>query len=118
MLPLSIELPTVPAKDIYITDWGIFDSVCLLTQGTLPLRESLDALSKPVVDAVDRKTLIGRMSNPDAVFAGFTDGNEQFAGVNQRLRDVAQTAGFRKESLRVIRDRNGRYRIEVFRFLK
>ena len=51
-----------------------------------------------------------------AVFVGYTQGNEMFLAAKQPLFRCAREAGFRREVLEVIRDRNGRPIFEVYKF--
>ncbi|MBI1790486.1 MAG: hypothetical protein HYR60_23380, partial [Acidobacteria bacterium] len=53
---------------------------------------------------------------PDAIFVSHTDGNEEFPGVNQHLREIAAAGGFERRTRAVIRDRHGREMFEVFGF--
>jgi len=114
--PLSDSLRRVKAHTIYINDWGILDVLRLLNRGKLPLRVGSDPLSKPQLDADDKRIVLARMSEAESIFVGHTDAAEQFAGVNARLRALAAEGGYRREMLAEIADRNGRPIFEVFRF--
>ncbi len=116
ILTLSDALAKLPAKEIYVNDWGMMDSVRMAKRGRLPLRVGSDPLSKPELTPEDVKTVTGRLE-PDNLFVAFTDGNEIFAGVNGRMRQIAETAGFTRHSVAFIKDRNGRTLIEIFRYL-
>jgi hypothetical protein len=116
MSPLSDCLRRVKARTVYINDWGMFDALRMLHRGKLPLRVGSDPLSKPQLDAEDKRTVLERISEADAVFVGHADGAEQFTGVNAKLRALADEAGYRREILAAIADRNGRPMFEVFRF--
>jgi len=56
------------------------------------------------------------MAEAESIFVSHTDAAEQFTGVNARLRALAAEAGYRRETLAEIPDRNGRPMFEVFRF--
>jgi hypothetical protein len=73
-------------------------------------------LSKPQLDAEDKRIVFERISEAESIFVGHTDGAEQFTGVNARLRALAAEAGYRRQMLAEIPDRNGRLIFEVFRF--
>ena len=113
---VAFESRDVKARTIYINDWGILDVLRILNRGKLPLRVGSDPLSKPQLDAKDKRIVLKRISEGESIFVGHTDGAEQFAGVNARLRALAVEAGYRREMLAEIADRNGRPIFEVFRF--
>lgn len=117
LLRLPEQLARLPAAEIYVNDWGFLDSLRLTSRGRLPLRLGSDPLSKPELSPEDRREVAARL-RPDVWFVSFTDGNEAFAGVNQRMREVAGEAGFRRRTETVIHDRHGRPLIEVFRYLR
>jgi 4-amino-4-deoxy-L-arabinose transferase-like glycosyltransferase len=114
--PLSDCLQRVRYAAVYVNDWGMFANLWMLSQGQLPLRVGSDPLEKPHLDATDRSAVLDRISDRGAVFVGHTDGNEIFKGVNAKLRDLAAEAGYRRETVADIMDRNGRMIFEVFRF--
>ena len=114
--PLSDYLRRVKPTAIYIDDWGMLDVLRMLNRGKLPLRVGSDPLSKPQLDAEDKGVVLARISDPDAVFVGHSDSAELFTGVNAKLRAIAAEAGYRREMLAEISDRNGRAMFEVFRF--
>jgi len=59
---------------------------------------------------------LDRISERRDVFVGHSDGNELFKGVNANLRALAAEAGYRREILAELADRNGRGIFEVFRY--
>ena len=114
--PLSDCLRRIKPTAMYIDDWGMLDVLRMLNRGKLPLRVGSDPLSKPQLDAEDKGVVLARISDPDAVFVGHSDSAELFTGVNAKLRAMATEAGYRREMLAEISDRNGRVMFEVFRF--
>jgi 4-amino-4-deoxy-L-arabinose transferase-like glycosyltransferase len=114
---LSDSMRQVRASNIYVTDWGMFDNLYVLHRGALPLRVA-DPLSKPSLDAADRETVRGWVSDASNVFIGYTEGNEVFTGCRKNLLDAAASAGFRRDMLRTVSDRHGRPIFEVFRFVR
>jgi hypothetical protein len=114
--PLSDGLRRVKPRAIYIDDWGMLDVLRMLNRGKLPLRVGSDPLSKAELDAEDKGIVLARIADADAVFVGHSDSAEMFTGVNARLRAMAGEAGYRREMLAEISDRNGRPVFEVFRF--
>ena len=117
IFPLSALLKRLPARQIVIVDWGIVDNLRLLHQGCLPLTWGAPPLLSPSSGEAEKQRVRVLISSPDNLFIGHTAPYEQFAGIHQRLLDWATQAGFRKDLLYVVRDRNGRAVYEVFRFL-
>lgn len=108
--PLSNYMKNTHAHEVLTVDWGILDALRLLNRGTLPLR---------VGSEFDNVELIRqRVSNPDNLFIGHTEGREFFTGHRARLAGMARDFGYRPEVLQVISDRNGRPTFEVYRFLR
>jgi hypothetical protein len=116
--PLSNYLSRFQSQVIYITDWGIFDIVRMLNEGDLRMQICGDTLSKPNLDAADRSLLLDRISEKGAIFAGHTEETEMLKGVNATLRTLAVDAGYQREMLAQIADRNGRAIFQVFRFTR
>lgn len=114
--PLSSYLKQVQADTFYLNDWGMFDALRMLNRGKLPLRVGSDPLTKPQLNADDRQLVLSRISEAGSVFVGHPDELELFTGVNAKLRALAAEAGYRREMLAEIRDRNGRTAFEVYRF--
>jgi len=115
--PLSDFLRRVPSTQVMPIDWGFFDSLRLLNAGKLPLRGGVDPLNKPVLNAHDRENVRKWLDTSDTIFIDHTRATEQFPGVSEHLQEVAQAAGFRRESLGVIPDGHGRAIYEVFRYI-
>jgi hypothetical protein len=102
--------------NVYCVDWGMTDSLRLLSRGKLPLRVGTDPITKPELNAADRE-LLGRMiSSPGNLFVNHTKDFEFFKGVNDKLVKFAAEAGYRREILSVVSDRNGRPVYEVYHF--
>jgi 4-amino-4-deoxy-L-arabinose transferase-like glycosyltransferase len=116
--PLATYFKEHPAERVYVMDWGIFDSLRLLDEGSLPLWVGSDPVSKPQLDDNDRQKALEMIATPGAVFVGHTEGNEQLTGVSARLQSVAAAAGYRKSVLAVINDYHGRPIFEVYRWVR
>ncbi len=116
--PLAACLETVPAKRVYIMDWGMFDALRVLGQGRLPLAVGSDQVAKESMDNTDRRLLNEMLETSDAIYVGHTDGNETLSGVSARMKAFAEAAGYRKRTLKVIGDRNGRPMFEVYRWVR
>jgi hypothetical protein len=104
-----------PGK-VFCVDWGIMDSLRLLSRGKLPLIVGTDPISKPALDGADREYLAQAISGPGHVFINHTEDFEFFTGVNGKLVKYAADAGYRREVMAVIPDNYGRPVYEVYRF--
>ena len=55
--PLVVDLQRLPSTHVYCLDWGILDSLRLLSRGTLPLVGSDDRFTKEKPTAEDREAV-------------------------------------------------------------
>jgi len=114
--PLNEYARDTPSSFVYAIDWGILDSLRLLSRGRLPLRVGSDPLSKADLNDSDRRAVGEWLADSLSLFIGHTKGNEFFTGVAERLELMAHNAGYERDLLAVISDRNGRPIFEVFRY--
>jgi len=117
IFPLADYLQRTPAVNIFCVDWGMVDSMRLLSRGKLPLRVGTDPISKPAYDAADREYLARTISGKGHVFINHTKDFEFFADVNDKLVKFAAGIGYRREIMNVVADGNGRPVDEVYRFV-
>jgi hypothetical protein len=117
IVPLADSLRGARASNIFCVDWGILDSLRLLSRGRLPVRVGSDPVSKPALSEADREIVRGWVQEPDHLFIAHTEGNEFFTGTNAKLQHLAVEMGYRRVMLQVIGDRYGRKIFEVYRFL-
>lgn len=98
MTPLARRLEALNATQVFVTDWGILESVQLLTEGRVPLQEGGEA----------------------PIAAGFVYvGHTAEARIVPRDPDVearARAAGFSPVLREVIYDRHGRGTFVIYRF--
>jgi 4-amino-4-deoxy-L-arabinose transferase-like glycosyltransferase len=114
---LADYMKGVPPDNVFCMDWGIMDSLRLLSSGKLPLRVGTDPINKPSLDDADRQYLARTISGPGQVFINHTKDFEFFPGVNDKLVKYAADAGYRREVMAVIPDSHGRAVYEVYRFV-
>ena len=114
---LADYLKSVSPGNVFCVDWGIMDSMRLLSRGKLPLRVGTDPINKPALDDADREFLAGTLAGPDSLFINHTKDFEFFAGVNDKLVRYAAAAGYRRQVMAVIPDSHGRPVYEVYRFV-
>jgi hypothetical protein len=107
----------VHTGNIYCVDWGILDSLRLLSHGTLPLLVGDDPISKPELTPADRAPVERMVTDPGAVFIAHTKDFENFHEVNNKLVKFASDIGYQREMMAVIPDTYGRPAYEVYRFV-
>ena len=105
------------SRHIFCVDWGIMDSLRLLSRGKLPLGVGTDPISKPAYSDADREFLDRTVSGEGHLFINHTKDFEFFAGVNDKLVKYAAGEGYRRDLLKTIYDSNGRPVYEVYRFV-
>jgi 4-amino-4-deoxy-L-arabinose transferase-like glycosyltransferase len=116
IVPLNAYLKDVPASRMFCVDWGILDSLRLLSRGRLPVRVGSDPVSKPQLTQDDVEVVRNWVKERDHLFIAHTEGNEFFLGANAQLVKTAAALGYERELLRTIGDRYGRAVFEVYRF--
>ena len=114
---LSRSLKTHPAREFYCVDWGIMGSLHLLNRGRLPLLVGSDELSRPEWTSEDRDHLAAMVSRPDHVFLTHSPEFEFFPGLTARLVKFADTLGYRRETLSIVRDTHDRPTFEIYHFV-
>ena len=117
IFPLNETVKAVPAKYVFCIDWGIIDSLRLLSHGKLKLREGSDPINKPELTPEDREEVARRAADPDAIFVGRARDAEVFKGVTEKTVKIAADAGYARQTIAAISDRYGRPMFEVFRFV-
>lgn len=112
--PLFDYLASSQATNIVIVDWGYETTLCLLSDGRMRMQD----ISYRLLEHTEEQTKFVRslMAQPGTLFVDYAEGAEQFPGVHNRIRQIATDAGFRKELVTQIRDRNQRPRFEITRY--
>jgi hypothetical protein len=113
---LSDSLSESTGADIYVLDWGISNSLDFLHSGRLNLHAATDPLLSDSPTDSQRRQIDGTLHDPAAIFLDHVQGREFFAGIGERLTRFAQAEGYSEETVRVVRDSNGRAIFELFRF--
>jgi hypothetical protein len=115
LYPLSDELKQGEGKTIFVTDWGIYDSLYLLHKGRLHLRIASGPLT-PEFPTKAQVEDIGRMlQNPDGLWVSHMPGQEILPKVDQHLDALIEAAGRRRRLLKTIHDSHGRAVFEISR---
>lgn len=112
--PLFRRLDSLNGRHTVTVDWGYSASLCLLSDGQMPLEDISYFLIRP--SAEDTAFIRSLIAEPDAVFVDHTIDGEQFPGVREHLDRIAADAGYQKEIVDTIKDRNARPRFEISRY--
>jgi 4-amino-4-deoxy-L-arabinose transferase-like glycosyltransferase len=107
--PLEHRLETLRSPDIYIVDWGIFETINLLGDNATPVR---------AVDWSNQDILRKIVSDPRAAFVAHTAPYTYFPQQRATIEDAAASGGYEEVPIEIIYDRNGRATFDVFRFRK
>lgn len=115
--PLEKYAASLKGSEIYCADWGILDSLRLLDRGRLPLHEIFGAIPADQGSG-DMPRILAALADAHHVFLAHTKAFEFIEGGNEKLRIVAATAGYRRETLARIADSFGRPTFEAYRFTR
>jgi hypothetical protein len=108
---LSEYVDSLKGYRIVTVDWGYAPTICLLSDGRVPLDDVSFALLNP--SEGDRTLLRSLMMRRDTLFVDHVAGEGMFPGARERLGEIAGQAGFSKQVVGTIADRNGRPRFEI-----
>jgi hypothetical protein len=109
VFPLAQQLRNTGAAFVFCTDWGIFDSIALLTRNQPPVRNAIGAQNSPA-------DLKWALSDPSTLFVGHAKEAEVMVGVNQKVVEAAEKLGYRQEVVKTIADGYGRDIFTIYRF--
>ncbi len=108
---LNAWLYDAHAKHIEIVDWGILETLNLVSEGELPVEDASTLLRAPDANEIAR-----RLQEPETLWVTHGDGYEIWPGVSATLDRIASRLGYSKELLQTIHDRNGRPIFDIFGF--
>jgi len=114
---LADYIKGVPSTNVFCVDWGMVESLRLMSRGKLPLQVGTDPILMPELDEHAREYLARTIAGPSNIFINHTKDFEFFPGVNDKLLKYAANAGFHRQVIAVIPDSNGRPVYEVYRFV-
>jgi hypothetical protein len=109
MDPLHQYLEDSGFPDIVMADWGIMETMNLLSEGRLPIFYA---------DTATPEGALRTVSAPDRVFVGHPPPYAFHPQEREALEQAARQAGYQEENITTIYDRNGRPAFDVFRFRK
>jgi hypothetical protein len=109
--PLFRYLDTMDHYQFVTVDWGYATTLCVLSDGQAPMRD----ISYTLLNPSDAETAFIRslMIEARTLFVDHTAGGQQFPGVRERMARIAASAGYTRNVVQVIKDRNGRPRFEI-----
>ncbi len=116
IFPLSDTVRTMREENIFVADWGIFDTLLMLQQGKARLWVGSEPLMKPEPTDADLAAIERMLEVPAPVFICHTKGREVFPDTTGRLERAALRLGYRKNVVRTISDSNGRPVFEMVQF--
>lgn len=105
--PLEQYLANSGAERIFVADWGIIETLSLLSEGRLPVY-SADVRDAPMLDRI--------VAAPGHTFVSHTAEFTFDPGIRSRLEERARAQGFEERHTTTIYDLNGRPTFEVFAF--
>jgi hypothetical protein len=108
MDPLHRALLDLHARRIYVADWGLIETMNLLSEGELPMYPA----------GTDPVALHAALADQGAVFVAHPPQVAEHPNELAALDAAAQQHHYTKEPIATIRDRNGRPAFDVFRFRK
>ncbi len=113
---LSDEAGQIHAEHLVVDDWGILTQLLVLHRNRLPVYFADQSFLAPGIPDDDRNWFIRRLS--EDVWIGHTTPFLQWTDANDRIVRVAREAGFEKQMISTVPDRNGRQVFEIFRFVR
>jgi hypothetical protein len=109
MDPLNRALADLHAPRIFAADWGIIETINLLSEGETPVYYA---------DESSAAAMHNMLAAPGSVFVAHASGLAFLPQQRAALERFALQEGYMEESIAAIRDRNGRPAFDVFRFRK
>jgi hypothetical protein len=107
--PLSADVLQSHYGQIAGIDWGTVVPLGVLQRGIVPMM----AVN---VDDSDPDPAVAKMGKEGFVFLSHVNGQEYFAGVDDKMDGIAARHGFTKRTIRTFADENGRPVFELFQY--
>ncbi len=111
---LSRSVGELKPSKVVIDDWGMSNQLLLLHRGQIHLEFAHDDFLSPTASEELQNWDRDRLQH--GLWVGHTPAYEEFRGANDKIVKKAASAGFHKELIKVISDRNGRPIFEIFHF--
>ena len=117
IFPLVREVAGQKDRTIWVTDWGMFNSMVLLGSGHGDLRTGNEPFMDDRMSENSLKQALS-MTHEGDLFVDHVPGKEVFEGVRKRLDRFMRLKGLEPEVVETIPDSNGRPVYEIFRLRK
>jgi 4-amino-4-deoxy-L-arabinose transferase-like glycosyltransferase len=114
IFPLADAVQEQDGRTIWVTDWGMFNSLVLLSSGHGDMRTGNEPFMSDQMEERSLKQALS-MTHEGDLFVDHVAGQEVFEGVRKRLDGFMKSRGFEPEVLQTISDSNGRPVFEIFR---
>jgi hypothetical protein len=111
---LSSEVGRIQSAHLMVDDWGIVGPLLVLDGNSLPLVLADPSFLGPGMTEGARAWDRARLA--EDVWIGHTPEFQQRDGANERIVHLAQSAGFEKQIIKTVPNRNGQPVFEIFRF--
>jgi hypothetical protein len=105
------------ASQVVLPDWGMADSLCLLTHDRPPARLVDDTFLSDAKPPVERQDDLRVLSDPQAVWLEHVPGDEASPGIDGKILSAAHLAGFDPVMIETYSDNNGRPIFQTLRFI-
>jgi len=112
--PLVRNLAEARPHRVVVYDWGISIPLEVMTKEKILPQWGDDPMFPDSISAAERKFRMDKLEDPGAVWVGYTDGNEQFPGINARIAASLRAAGFEKGQVAIVADSGGRPMYQLF----
>ncbi|MBV9768652.1 MAG: hypothetical protein JOZ32_03700 [Bryobacterales bacterium] len=112
---LSSEAGHIESSHLVLDDWGILNALAVLHRNRLPLVLADQSYLAPGISAEMRRWDQGLLND---VWIGHTPQFQQWGGENERIVQATRSAGFEKQIIETVPDRNGHPVFEIFRFVR
>jgi hypothetical protein len=106
---LDRTLTDLHAPSVFIADWGIIETINLLSEGETPVSYA---------DTTSSASMHNMLEAPGTVFVAHAPGLAFLPEQRAALEQYAAGEGYTRESIAQIHDRNGRPAFDVFRYRK
>jgi hypothetical protein len=113
--PLTDYLKLARPQRVFVVDWGILETVNLLSEGSVPVLFG-DAYYSAVPEPARLDAVRRNMVEPGTLFVSHTPEYEQLRGSRAAVDNFAGAAGYQREAVVTIPDRFGRPTFDIFRF--
>lgn len=111
VFPLAESLKGSGDAYAFCTDWGILESVGILTAWHPVMRNG-------ILGEEESAALAHMVSDPAHIILAHVPEAEQFPGVNEHIVERAAKLGYAKQSIRIVGDGFGRNVFEVYKFVR